>query len=84
MVPTHLRDQIGQARIVVTNFHGFLHREKVSIPKATRELLGTDIRGAFTETPRSDGPQSMSKPWDEEEHRRLERRSPSLLPAQTR
>ncbi|MDE3031765.1 MAG: DEAD/DEAH box helicase family protein [Acidobacteriota bacterium] len=27
IVPSHLRDQLGQARIVVTNFHGFLHRE---------------------------------------------------------
>ena len=35
----------------MTNFHGFLHREKVSMPKATRELLGADVRGAFTETP---------------------------------
>jgi len=51
VVPSHLRDQLGQARIVVTNFHGFLHREKVSMPKATRELLGADVRGAFTETP---------------------------------
>ena len=51
VVPSHLRDQLGQARIVVTNFHGFLHREKVSMPKATRELLGADERGAFTETP---------------------------------
>jgi type III restriction enzyme len=51
VVPAHLRDQLGQARIVVTNFHAFLHREKVSMPKATRELLGADVRGAFTETP---------------------------------
>lgn len=51
VVPSHLRDQLGQARIVITNFHGFLHREKVSIPKVTRELLGADVRGAFTETP---------------------------------
>jgi type III restriction enzyme len=51
VVPSHLRDQLGQARIVVTNFHGFLHREKVSMPKSTRELLGAGVRGAFTETP---------------------------------
>jgi len=51
IVPAHLRDQLGQARIVVTNFHGFMHREKVSMPKATRELLGADENGAFTETP---------------------------------
>jgi len=50
IVPSHLRDQLGQARIVVTNFHVFLHREKLSMPKATRELLGADERGAFTET----------------------------------
>jgi type III restriction enzyme len=51
VVPAHLREQLGQARIVVANFHAFMHREKVSIPKATRELLGADERGAFTETP---------------------------------
>jgi type III restriction enzyme len=51
LVPTHLREQLGQARIVVTNFHAFQRREKVTMPKATRELLGADNGGAFTETP---------------------------------
>jgi len=50
VVPSHLREQLGGARIVVTNFHAFKLREKDSLPKATRELLGADERGAFTET----------------------------------
>ena len=84
VVPSHLRDQLGQARIVVTNFHGFLHREKVSMPKATRELLGADVRGAFTETPDQMVRRVCRDLGNEEEHRRLERRSPPLLPPQAR
>jgi type III restriction enzyme len=51
VVPSHLREQLGQAQIVITNFHAFLRREKVSMPKATRELLRAEEREAFTETP---------------------------------
>ena len=51
LVPTPLFGQLGQARIVVTNFHGFQRREKVTMPKATREILGADENGAFTESP---------------------------------
>ena len=51
LVPPQLRDQLGQAKIVITNRHAFQLREKVSMPKATRQLLGSDETGAFTETP---------------------------------
>jgi len=52
LVPPHLREQLGQARIVITNRHTFQLRERVSMPKATRQLLGADgATGAFTETP---------------------------------
>ena len=54
-----LRDQLGQARIVVTNFHGFLHREKVSMPKATRELLGADVPRGLHGDAGPDGPASV-------------------------
>jgi type III restriction enzyme len=51
LVPPHLRDQLGQAKIVITNRHAFQLREKVTMPKASRQILGTDDTGAFTETP---------------------------------
>ncbi|MFZ0666939.1 MAG: DEAD/DEAH box helicase family protein, partial [Acidimicrobiales bacterium] len=51
LVPPHLQGQLGQAKVVITNRHAFQLREKVTMPKATRQLLGSDESGAFTETP---------------------------------
>lgn len=51
LVPPQLHSHLGQARIVISNRHAFQLREKISVPKATRELLGTDESGAFTESP---------------------------------
>lgn len=39
------------ARLVITNYHGFLQREKGKAAKLTKKLLGQDKSGAFTETP---------------------------------
>jgi len=51
LVPSHLRDRLGRAQIVITNFHTFQLREKASLTKATKQILGADSIGAFTETP---------------------------------
>jgi type III restriction enzyme len=55
VIPPELTDQLGRARIVITNFHSFMLREKKvagqSLTKTHREILGDDKVGAFTETP---------------------------------
>lgn len=53
IVPSDLMDQIGQAKIVITNFHAFKQREKVKAGKLTKEILNNNDLGeasAFTET----------------------------------
>jgi len=53
IVPADLLDQLGQARIVITNFHTFLHHEKVKAGKLTKDILtqGKDaVPSAFTES----------------------------------
>lgn len=55
IVPTDLMDQLRQAKIVVTNFHAFLHREKVKASKLGKDILdqGATAAGngsAFTES----------------------------------
>ena len=47
LVPPWQLEQLGQARIVITNYHAFQLREKISASKTTKEILG----GAFTESP---------------------------------
>ena len=47
ILPPHLLEQLGQARIVITNFHAFKRREKIP-RKITKTVLAN---GAFTETP---------------------------------
>ena len=37
--PPHLLDQLGQAKIVITNFHAFKLREKVAAGKLTKSIL---------------------------------------------
>jgi len=58
IVPTDLREQLGKAKIIITNFHAFKQREKISAGKLTKSILnkGNGLNGgqagsAFTETP---------------------------------
>ena len=51
-MPAELLEQLGQAKIVITNFHAFLLREKVAAGKLTKAILGRGRdRAPFTETP---------------------------------
>ena len=50
LVPPDRVGDLGRAKIVITNFHGFQLREKVKAPKLTKELAGQQP-GVFTETP---------------------------------
>ncbi|WP_437515157.1 BPTD_3080 family restriction endonuclease [Sorangium sp. So ce1099] len=52
LVPADLRDQLGQLRIVVTNYHAFQLREKLEAPKLTKEILQkAGVPSPFQETP---------------------------------
>ncbi|HLM73955.1 MAG TPA: DEAD/DEAH box helicase family protein, partial [Polyangiaceae bacterium] len=52
LVPADLREQLGQIRIVVTNYHAFQLREKLEAPKLTKEILQkAGVPSPFQETP---------------------------------
>ncbi len=50
IVPPDRVGDLGRAKIVITNFHGFQLRENVKAPKLTKEIAG-QRPGVFTETP---------------------------------
>ena len=43
--------QLGQAKILITNYHAFLPREKVAAGKLTKAILAKGEANGFTETP---------------------------------
>ena len=57
VVPAQALEQLGQARMLITNFHAFGLREKVAAGKLTKAILAggetgvAGTPGAFTETP---------------------------------
>lgn len=50
IVPSDLRDQMGRAKILITNYHAFLRREKIAAGKLTKSILKQGEESAFTET----------------------------------
>ncbi|MBK5229195.1 MAG: DEAD/DEAH box helicase family protein [Actinobacteria bacterium] len=50
IVPSLQLPDLGQAKIVITNFHTFLRRERVSMSKLNKQILKADETGAFTES----------------------------------
>jgi type III restriction enzyme len=51
LVPETMRGQLAHTKIIVTNYHAFLPREKVAVGKLTKQVLGDGRSGAFTESP---------------------------------
>lgn len=51
IVPVQLQDQLGQAKIIITNYHAFQLREKVAAGKITKSILADGQSSPFTETP---------------------------------
>ena len=51
IVPPQLQDQLGQAKIIIINYHAFQLREKVKTGKITKSILADGRQNAFTETP---------------------------------
>lgn len=50
-MPAELREQLGQAKIIITNYHTFQLREKVAAGRLTKSILADGQISAFTETP---------------------------------
>jgi len=51
VLPSHMLEQLSQAKIIITNFHAFKPREKVKTTKLTKSILNNSQTNAFTETP---------------------------------
>jgi type III restriction enzyme len=51
ILPTQQLDQLMQAKILITNFHAFLLREKVAAGKITKQILADGQPSPFLETP---------------------------------
>lgn len=51
IVPGYQKDDLGQARIVITNFHSFLLREKIDAGKLTKGILAPGDPDRFKESP---------------------------------
>jgi type III restriction enzyme len=51
LIPPWDIERLGQARIVITNYHAFQPREKVKAAKITKQVLGAGDSGIFTESP---------------------------------
>src|SRR2546426_2825107 len=51
VLPPDLLERLERAKIVITNYHAFLQRERGDAARLTKKLLGSDKTGAFTETP---------------------------------
>ena len=51
IVPSQLQDYLGQARIVITNYHALQLRERVAAGKITKSILVDGQSSPFTETP---------------------------------
>ncbi len=51
IVPADLMDELGKAKIVITNFHAFKPRVLIEAGKVTKSILKQGEMDAFTETP---------------------------------
>jgi type III restriction enzyme len=50
IVPAQLQDQLGHAKITITNYHAFQLREKVAATKITKSILADGQPSPFTES----------------------------------
>ncbi|MEI7989844.1 MAG: DEAD/DEAH box helicase family protein, partial [Chloroflexota bacterium] len=51
ILPSQEMEQLGQAKIIITNFHAFQLREKIAAGKLTKSILAESATSAFTESP---------------------------------
>jgi len=51
LVPSDLLEEMGKAKIIITNYHAFKRRERISASKLTKTLLATTGESPFLESP---------------------------------
>jgi type III restriction enzyme len=51
VVPSHLLEQLSSAKILITNYHAFLPRERGDASRLTKSILTRGETNPFTETP---------------------------------
>jgi len=51
LLPPDMIEQLGRTKIIITNFHSFILREKIAAGKLTKNILSRNKEGAFQETP---------------------------------
>jgi len=51
IVPSEMLRQLGSTKIIITNFHQFKCREKISTGRLTKSILAKNGKSPFTETP---------------------------------
>ncbi len=51
IVSMDLLEELGRAKILITNYHAFLLHETIKAPKLNKKMLGTGETDIFTETP---------------------------------
>ncbi len=51
ILPSDMLNKLHEAKIVITNYHAFLLKEKIKAGKMTKDLLAQGKEGAFQETP---------------------------------
>ncbi len=84
LAPPFAFADLGTAKIVITNYHGFKARERGDAGKLTKTILtGGKPNGAFTETPAQVVRRVCRELGATRKHRRPQRRGPPLLPLQT-
>ena len=84
IVPAQQLEQLGQAKILITNFHAFQLREKVAAGKLTKSILAEGETERLHRDARPDGAPRLPRAGQQEEHHRHQRRGPPLLPPQAR
>jgi type III restriction enzyme len=78
VVPSYLLEELGKAKIVITNFHGFQLRETVQAARLTKSILGQGD-GRIHRDARPDGAARAARTGQQEEHYRAQRRGAPLL-----
>jgi len=51
LLPGDMMQELGKAKIMITNFHAFLRRETVKLGKLTKEMVAPKDKERFLETP---------------------------------
>lgn len=51
LIPPDLLPELGKIKLVITNFHAFIQKERISAGKLTKEILNKGDSSPFTETP---------------------------------